>query len=158
MSKRKSGLTSAFSNRVDGSSSGCTSGPGYRSTRVTLLFAVWWLLLSEAAARMHRIWVWRASLLDALKAQQTFSASSIPSSAWDDPGQDRCELWSDHAATSDPRRKSVPSAHIRWSTTAILRATATTARRRPFVFISRTPHAFRLDQAIERISMAFAAA
>jgi hypothetical protein len=33
-----------------------------------------------AAARMHGIRVWRDSLLDALKAQQTFSASSIPSS------------------------------------------------------------------------------
>jgi hypothetical protein len=32
------------------------------------------------------------------------------------------------------------------------------APRRPLVFISRTPQAFRLDQAIERISMALAAA
>lgn len=29
--------------------------------------------------------LWRAALMDALRAQQTFSASSIPSSAWDDP-------------------------------------------------------------------------
>ncbi len=68
----------------------------------------------------------------------------------------RCR--SAHAAASDPSRKSEPSTHIRWSTTAILRATATMARRRPLVFISRTPQAFRLDQAIERISMALAAA
>ena len=65
---------------------------------------------------------------------------------------------SNHAATSDPNRNSVPSIHMRWSKTAILRATATMARRRPLVFISRTPHAFRLLQAIERMSIALAAA
>lgn len=53
----------------------------------------------------------------------------------------------DHAAASDSNRNSVPSIHMRWSTTAILRATATMARRRPLVFISRTPHAFKLLQA-----------
>lgn len=36
---------------------------------------------------MHGIRVWKASLLVALEAQQTFSASSIPSSAWDDPAR-----------------------------------------------------------------------
>lgn len=63
-----------------------------------------------------------------------------------------------HAAASDPCRKSEPSTHMRWRRTAILRATATIARRRPFVFISRTPQALRLYQAIDRISMALAAA
>jgi hypothetical protein len=36
---------------------------------------------------MHGIRVWRASLWDALGAQQSFAASSIPSSAWDDPAR-----------------------------------------------------------------------
>ncbi len=40
-----------------------------------------------AAARMHGIRVWRASLWDALEAQQSYSASSIPSFAWDDPAR-----------------------------------------------------------------------
>lgn len=118
-----------------------------------------WLLASGAAARMHGIRVWRASLLVALGAQQTFSASSIPSSAWDDPA--RIGSWwgrSGHAAASDPCRNSVPSAHMRCRTTASLRATATMARRRPLVFISRMPQAFRLDHVIERMSMALAAA
>jgi hypothetical protein len=132
---------------------------GRSRTRVTLLFAVWWSLLSGAAARMHRIRVWGALLRDALEAQQTFSASPIPSSASDVPARSGVVVRSGHAAAScDPSRKSEPSAHMRWSTTAILRATATIARRRPLVFISRTPQAFRLDQAIERISMALAAA
>lgn len=64
----------------------------------------------------------------------------------------------DHAAASDPNRNSVPSRHIRCSTTAILRATATMARRRPLVFINRTPQAFKLLHAIDRISIALAAA
>lgn len=74
-------------------------------------------------------------------------------------GRGSCELGClGHAAASDPRRKSEPSTHMRCRTTAILRATATTARRRPLVFIRRTPQAFRLDQAMERMSMALAAA
>ena len=36
---------------------------------------------------MHGIRVWKASLCDALEAQQTLTASSIPSSAWDDPAR-----------------------------------------------------------------------
>ena len=86
---------------------------GVSFTRVTLLFAVWWLLLSEAAARMHRIGSGEPRFWTRFEAQQTSSASSIPSSAWDDPDRDRCELWSGHAAASDARRKSVPSAHMR---------------------------------------------
>ena len=58
-------------------------------TRVTLLFAVWWSLFSGAAARMRGIRVWSALLMVALEAQETFAASSIPSSAWDDPAVDR---------------------------------------------------------------------
>jgi len=107
---------------------------------------------------MHGIRVWRASLLVALEAQETFPASSIPSSAWDDPAEDRELGWLSHAAASDPRRKSEPSIHMRCRTAAILRATATTARRRPLVFISRTPQALRLDQAMDRMSIALAAA
>lgn len=108
---------------------------------------------------MHGIRVWRASLLVALEAQQTFSASSIPSSAWDDPARIGLEgELSGHAAASDPSRNSVPSTHMRCRTTAILRATATMARRRPLVFISRMPQAFRLDHLIDRMSMALAAA
>ena len=38
---------------------------------------------------------------------------------------------SSHAAASDPGRKAERSTQMRWSTTAILRATATIARRRP---------------------------
>lgn len=63
-----------------------------------------------------------------------------------------------HAAASDPNRNSVPSIHMRWSKTAILRATATMARRLPLVFMRRTPHAFRLLHAIDRMSIALAAA
>jgi hypothetical protein len=36
---------------------------------------------------MHGIRVWRASLLGALEAQQSLTASSIPSSAWCDPAR-----------------------------------------------------------------------
>lgn len=65
---------------------------------------------------------------------------------------------SGHAAASDPSRNSVPSTHMRCRTTAILRATATIARRRPLVFMSCMPQAFRVDHLIERMSMALAAA
>ena len=128
-------------------------------TRVTLLFAIWWPLFSGAAARMHWIRVWRASLLDALEGAADIFGFIHPVVRVGRSGWDRGEAGlSAHAAASDPRRKSEPSTHIRWSTTAILRATATIARRRPLVFIKRTPQALRLDQAIERISMALAAA
>lgn len=146
-----------FSNRAWGSSWFRSSADRSRGSRFSSQSG--WLLSSGAAARMHGIRVWRASLLVALEAQQTFSASSIPSSAWDDPA--RIGLWcgsSGHAAASDPCRNSVPSAHMRCRTTASLRATATMARRRPLAFISRMPQAFRLDHAIERMSMALAAA
>ena len=128
-------------------------------TRVTLLFAVWWPSFERAAARMHGIRVWRASLLDAFWGAADFFGFIHPVVRVGRSGKDRGELGrSGHATASDPRRKSEPSIHMRCRTTAILRATATIARRRPLVFISRTPQAFRLDQAIERISMALAAA
>lgn len=128
-------------------------------TRVTLLFAVWWPLFSGAAARMHGIRVWRALLMDALESAADIFGFIHPIVRVGRSGQDRGEAGvSAHAAASDPRRKSEPSTHMRWSTTAILRATATIARRRPLIFISRTPQALRLDQAIERMSMALAAA
>jgi len=66
---------------------------------------------------------------------------------------------SDHAKPSTfSGRNSVPSAHIRCSKTASLRATATTARRRPLVRISRMPQDFNCDPAIVRIRSALAAA
>ncbi len=66
---------------------------------------------------------------------------------------------SDHAMPSTfSGRNSVPSAHMRCSRTASLRATATTARRRPLVRIKRIPHVLICDPAIVRMSSAFAAA
>src|SRR5690606_2402450 len=79
----------AFSNRAWGSSWFRSSADRSRGSRFSSQSG--WLLSSGAAARMHGIRVWRASLLVALEAQQTFSASSIPSSAWDDPA--RIGLW-----------------------------------------------------------------
>ena len=57
-------------------------------------------------------------------------------------------FWLGHAVASDPSRNSVPSTHMRCRTTAILRATAAMAPRRPLVFISRMLQAFRLDHLI----------
>jgi len=116
-------------------------------------------LLDGAAARIGKT-VWRARFWTRFRAQQSLTASSIPSSTRTiQPPGVLAEVRSTHAAASfDPRRNSEPSSHMRWRMTASLRATATMARRRPFVLISLTPHAFRLDQVIERINMAFAAA
>ena len=96
--------------------------------------------------------------MDALEGAADFFGFIHPVVRVGRSGQDRGEDRSGHAAASDPRRKSEPSTHLRWRTTAILRATATIARRRPLVYISARPQAVRLDQAIERMSMAFAAA
>ena len=65
--------------------------------------------------------------------QQTSSASPIPSSASDVPARSGAVLRSGHAAAScDPSRKAESSTYMRWSTTAILRATATMAREASF--------------------------
>lgn len=60
---------------------------------------------------------------------------------WDDPA--KIGLWCGRSghASADPYRNLVPSAHMRSRTTASFRATATMARRRPLVFISRMPQA-----------------
>jgi hypothetical protein len=131
---------------------------GQSLTRVTLLFAVWMAHCLRAAARMCRIGVESLAFGRARGAADIFGfihpivrVRTIPAGS--------AELSSDHAAASlAPSRNSLPSTHMRCRTTANLRATATKARRRPLVFISRTPQAFKLDHVIERISMAFAAA
>ena len=65
----------------------------------------------------------------------------------------------DHAVPSTwSERNSVPSTHIRCRRTAILRATATVARLRPLVRVSRMPHDFNDDPALARMSREFAAA
>ena len=104
-------------------------------------------------------WLWSALLrLALLGAQQPYSASSTDLVR---KGRSRLiEFWAslNHLMPSTPsKRNSVLSIHIRCSRTASLRATATTARRRPFVRINRMPHDFSCDAAIVRISIAFAA-
>ena len=76
-----------FSNRAFGSSSflifrqpGRSRGSRFSSQSVGSFTL-------GVAACMHGIRVWKASLCDALEAQQTLTASSIPSSAWDDPAK-----------------------------------------------------------------------
>ena len=66
---------------------------------------------------------------------------------------------SDHATPSARScRKTVPSVHILWSRTASFLATATTARRRPFVRIKCMPQDFNCEPVMVRMSIAFAAA
>ena len=90
----------------------------------------------------------------ALTAQQTFTASSRPSSTrWTLPLG--AEGVSRHAfAPSVPQRNSSPLIHMRCRMTASLRATATTALRRPLLFISFMPQALSDDHPIDRVIMA----
>jgi len=91
-------------------------------------------------------------------AADIFGFIHEPRPVRDDPVQ--IYVWcSGHAKPSTvSERNSVPSAHMRWSRTANLRATATMARRRPFVRINRMPQDLICDPAIVRMSNAFAAA
>jgi len=75
-----------FSNRALGSSSFVIFG-GHRSRGSRFSSQSVGSFSFGAAARMRWIRVWRALLLSALEAQQSFAASSIPSSAWDDPAR-----------------------------------------------------------------------
>ena len=94
---------------------------------------------------MHGIRVWRASLLDALESAADIFGFIHPVVRVGRSGQDRfegcCQVMPQPPIRAGSRE---PSTHMRCRTTAILRATATMARRRPLVFISRTPQAFRL--------------
>lgn len=150
-------LNVCFSNRAAWSSSYCLMPVSHsRGSRFSSQSG--WPIACRAAARMCRIGVESLAYGRAQGAADIFGfihpivrVRTIPAGS--------AELSSDHAAASlAPRRNSLPSTHMRCKTTANLRATATRARRRPLVFISRTPQAFKLDHAIERVSMAFAAA
>ena len=55
-------------------------------------------------------------------------------------------------APSAAHWKSLPSIHMRWRITASLRDTATTALRRPLVFIRFMPQAFTADQPVVLVS------
>lgn len=104
-------------------------------------------------------WLWRALLrLALLVAQQPYSASPTDLVRKGRSRLVRFWVGLSHLIPSNPsKRNSVFSIHIRCSRTASLRATATTARRRPFVRINRMPHDFNCDAAIVRINIAFAA-
>src|SRR5271166_4040267 len=55
------------------------------------------------------------------------------------------------------QQNSVPSIHIRWRMTASLRATATRALLRLFLFAMRMPQAFSVDHLATRVSSTLAA-
>jgi hypothetical protein len=89
--------------------------------------------------------------MDALKVQQTFSASSIPSSAWDDPAR-ILRVGSEGQVVPQPPIPS-GSSNRRPTCGAGWRRSCGPRRRWPLVFISLTPQAFRLVHLIERISI-----
>ena len=103
--------------------------------------------------------VWRASLLDALEGAAVIVGFIHPIVR---VGRSRQDRWFEAGQVMRPppirTGSRAPSTHMRWRMTAILRATATTARRRPLAFINRMPQAFSLDQAIDRINRELAAA
>jgi hypothetical protein len=97
----------------------------------------------EVASRTHGIRVWRASLWDALPEAAVINGFSHPVVRMGRSGQDRIRDY----ITSCGSLRSEPE----------LCATATMARRRPLIFMSRMPHAFKLLQAIDLISIALVA-
>lgn len=127
--------------------------PGHASLR-SLFDAAWGI-----AARMCRIGCGEPRLGTRFSMRSRhFRLDPRTSSGEDDPARFWC-LALDHAMPSTfCERNSVPSAHMRWSRTASLRATVTTARRRPLVRINRIPHDLICDPAMVRISKALAAA
>ena len=126
--------------------------------RGTLLFAVW---LVPRGASLHAcvgLVVESLALRRAWWRSRHFRLHPRTSSGEDDPVQIDVGR-SDHAMPSTfSGRNSEPSAHMRWSRTASLRATATTARRRPLVRIKRMPQDLICDPVMVRISKALAAA
>jgi hypothetical protein len=77
-----------------------------------------------------------------------------------DDGFMSAHLWNHntHVEGTNSRDDSVLSAHMRCMMTASLRATATTALRRPFRRINRRPQLLISELATDRIIIAFAAA
>ena len=130
-----------------------------RLIRVTLLFAVLLIHLG-IAARMCRIGSGEPRFPTRFP-----SCAAVIFGFFHEPRPVRtipfrfCVSGLTHAFTSTfSERNSVPSAHIRCNKTANFRATATIARRRPFVRIKRIPHVLICDPAIVRIRRALAAA
>ena len=134
-------------------------GPvGFVTAWVTLLYAVG--LRGCGAASIGRrglesLAFGRASI----GAQQTFAASSRPSST---RGRSRRGSQANDrgytVATSFPHWNVEPSIHMRCMMTASLRAIATSVRRRPLVLCSRRPQALRADHRCVLPIKAFAAA
>lgn len=131
---------------------------GVSFMRVTLLHAVWWLLSSEAAARMHRMGLESLSFGRALKRSKHFQFHPFLSTRGTILARiaKSCGQVMPQPPSPGGSRYHRPTCDR--ATRAILRDTAAMAHRLSLVFISLTLQALRLDQMMERISMAFAAA
>ena len=105
--------------------------------------------------------VWRALLMDALERGAADISGFIQTlvHAADDPVgiEGSGGNWCYAVAASFPHWNLEPSIHMRCMMTASLRATATRARRRPFVLCNRMPQAFRADHLVVLVIKAFAA-